>query len=147
MDYSRVFCALGDMLYFSQEPAYLLGHGYVKKVRIKVDGTPDMPVTIYTAGIARFLDDIELVDGGLVITQAGLIDSLDPATFHYSTFNKVIHISESGQALHSSDVRLSPPSAVKLVPDSAAPSPDLIITERAGDVIRLSQEWGLKPRH
>lgn len=135
-----------DTLYFSQEPSRLLGRAKVKKVRIKADGTADAPSTVYTVGIGRLLDDIELVDGGLLITQGGLIDEIDPATFHNSRFNKVIHISESGQELHSSDVQLSPPSAVKLMPDSTSASPDLIITQRTGEVIRLSQAWGLKPR-
>lgn len=137
----------GNTLYFSQEPIRILGRGAVKKVRIKTDGTADVPETLYTAGIARLLDDIDLVDGGLLITQAGLIDSLDPATFHNSRFNKIIHISESGQELHSSDIPLSPPSAVKLAHDSVSSSPDLIVAERTGDVIRLNQGWGLKNRH
>lgn len=136
----------GDTLYFSQEAALFVGYAYVKKVRIQADGTPDMPIVIHTAGIGRILDDFELVDGGLVITQAGLIDSFDPTKFHDSPFNQLIHISESGQELHSSPP-LSPPSAVRLVPDSTSPSPDLIVTERTGDVIRLRQEWGLKQRH
>jgi len=137
----------GDILYFTQEPFRLLGRSTVEKVRIKSDGTAGVPETIYTTGIARLLDDIELVEGGLVITQGGLIDEFDPATFHNSQFNKIIHISESGQELHSSDLPLSPPSAVKLVPDSVSPSPDLIVTERTGEVIRLSQGWGLRNRH
>jgi len=136
-----------DMLYFSQEPIHLLERSTVKKVWIKSDGTAGVPETIYTAGIARLLDDIELVDGGLVITQGGLIDELDPETFHNSRFNKIIHISESGQELHGSVIQMSPPSAVKLAPDSISPSPDLIVAERTGDVIRLSQGWGLKNRH
>lgn len=136
----------GDTLYFSQEPTLLVGNSHVKKVRIKADGTPDTPATLYTAGIGKLLDDIELVDGGLVVTQAGFIDSIDPATFHNSRFNKIIHISESGQEFHSSHIPLSPPSAVKLVPDSTSRSPDLIITERTGEVSLLSQMWGLKPR-
>ena len=135
-----------DMLYFSQEPVHLLGRSTVKKVRIKSDGMAGVPETIYTAGIARLLDDIELVEGGLAITQGGLIDELDPATFHNSRFNKIIHISESGQELHGSEIQMSPPSAVKLVSDSISPSPDLIITERTGEVIRLSQGWGLRKR-
>jgi hypothetical protein len=137
----------GDRLYFSQEPSRILGRATVKKVSIQTDGTAGEPETIYTAGIARLLDDIDLVDDGVLITQAGLIDSIDPATFHNSRFNKVIHISESGQELHSTDLPLSPPSAVKLVPDSVSPSPDLVVTERTGEVIRLSQRWGLRNRH
>ncbi len=137
----------GDMLYFSQEPIHLLGHSTVNKVRIKSDGAASVPDTIYTTGIARLLDDMELVDGGLVITQGGLIDELDPATFHYSSFNKVIHINEEGQELHATDISLSPPSAVKLAPDPASASADLIVTERTGEVIRLSQGWGLRSRH
>ncbi len=136
-----------DTLYFTQEPFRLLGRSTVEKARIKSDGTAGVPETIYTTGIARLLDDIELVDGGLVITQGGLIDEFDPATFHNSQFNKIIHISESGQELHSSDIPLSPPSAVKLVPDPASASADLIVTERTGEVSRLSQGWGLRNRH
>lgn len=131
-----------DMLYFSQEPIHLLGRAMVKKVRIKSDGTAGTPETIYTAGIARLLDDIELVEGGLVVTQGGLIDEIDPATFHYSRFNQLIHIDENGQELQRTDIQLSPPSAVKLVPEST----DVIITERTGEVIRLSLGWGLKSR-
>jgi len=137
----------GDMLYFSQEPIHLLGRATVKKVRIKPDGTAGVPETIYTTGIARLLDDIELVEDGLLITQGGLIDEIDPKTFHYSSFNKIIHISESGRELHESDIQLAPPSAVTLASDDAAASADLIVIERTGDVIRLSQGWGLKNRH
>ena len=142
----------GDMLYFTQEPLYLLGRSTVKKVSIRSDGTAGAPETIYTTGIARILDDIELVEDGLLITQGGLIDETDPETFHNSRFNKIIHISEKGEELHSTDIQLAPPSAVKLVPDPATASADLIVTERGsqariGEVIRLSPGWGLKHRH
>ncbi|HEX7634759.1 MAG TPA: hypothetical protein VF427_05695 [Noviherbaspirillum sp.] len=142
----------GDMLYFTQEPLFLLGRSTVKTVGIHADGTAGAPETIYTTGIARLLDDIELVEGGLLITQGGLIDENDPETFHNSRFNKIIHISEKGEELHRTDIPLAPPSAVKLAPDPAAASADLIVTERGsqariGEVIRLSPGWGLKNRH
>ncbi len=137
----------GDTLYFSEEPLYLVGKSLVRKVRIGPDGRAELPQTIYAADVLRLLDDIDLVDEGLLVTQAGLIDSIKPEWFHHSRFNKIIHISENGQELHGSQMPLSPPSAVKLVPGSASPSPDLIITERTGEVSRFSQEWGLRPRH
>lgn len=137
----------GNRLYFSQEPIHLLDFARMKHVSIKTDGTAGVAETFYTAGGARLLDDIELVEGGLLITQADLTDSIDPKKSHDSPLNKIIHISESGQELHSSNIQLAPPSAVKLVPDAAAPSPDLIVTQRTGEVIRLSQEWGLRNRY
>lgn len=140
----------GDMLYFSQEPLRIGEHrATVQKVGIKSDGTvAGAPETIYTVGGAdRLLDDIELVEGGLLITQGGLWAHIVPEIFPDSPFNQIIHISESGQELHITDIQLAPPSAVKLVPDSAAPSPALIVTLRTGEVIRLSQEWGLRNRN
>jgi hypothetical protein len=137
-----------DILYFSQEPVYFVGDSHIKKVRIKVDGTADAPGTLYTAGIGKLLDDIEPVEDGLVITQASLLNSFNPALFHQSHINKIIHIDESGEERHSTHISLAPPSAVRLASNSTVSpdSPDLIITERTGEVSRLSQSWGLKPR-
>ncbi len=142
----------GDMLYFSQEPIRIGEHrATVQKVGIKSDGTiAGTPETIYTAGGAdRLLDDIELVKDGLLITQGGLWGHIAPEIFPDSPLNQIVHISESGQELHITDIQLAPPSAVKLFPNPArrSPCPDLIVTERTGDVIRLSPDWELKSRH
>ncbi len=137
----------GHTLYFSQNAVFLIGHSHVKKVEIKAEGTAGTPKTLYTSGIGKLLDDLELVDGGLLLTQAGLLDSLSPARFHRSRFNKVINIDEEGRELHDSHVPLTPPSAVRVMPGAgAAMSADLIVTERTGVVSRLSQRWGVRPR-
>ena len=137
----------GNTLYYSEEALYLFGNSCVRKAKIKPDGTADVPQTVYSVGILRLLDDIDLVDDGLLITQAGLFDSMMPELLHNSRFNKIIHISENGQELHHSHMQLSPPSAVKLVPAPVLPSLDFIVTERTGEVIRLSPGWDLQQRH
>jgi len=132
----------GDTLYFSEEPLlFFVGDSHVKKVRIKADGAAGVVEKIYSRPSGKLLDDIELVEGGLLVTQTRIINR------HSRIGNKVIHISEDGAKLHETQVALALPSAVKLVPDAeSSPSPDFIVTERGDAVSRISQDWGLKPR-
>jgi hypothetical protein len=133
----------GDMLYFSEEPLlflFTIGDSHVKKVQINTDGTAGSPINIFTTTSGKLLDDIELVQDGLLATQSRLLNP------HSRKVNKILHISESGERLHESELPLALPSAVTLVPEAGSEPPDLIVTERRGMVSRVSQTWGVKPR-
>lgn len=61
----------GTFFIFRRSLCNLSAKAHVRKVKIKSDGTADVPDTLYTIGIGKLLNDIDLVDDGLSLRKPG----------------------------------------------------------------------------
>lgn len=133
--YKFPFCTANGLkfsqgrLYVGANPPTFIGLSQILRYDVSASGLSNKAV-IY--GSWNVIDDFELVQGGLVVAEY--------------LANKVTHVSESGQVLHS-ETSFSSPTSPHLVWDPVRAQSQLLVTEAGGNrATWLSTDWGLSPR-
>lgn len=133
--YKFPFCTANGMkfwqnrLYVGANPPTFIGLSQILRYDVTASGLSNKAV-IY--GSWNVIDDFELVQGGLVVAEY--------------LANKVTHVSEAGQVLHT-ETSFSSPTSAHLIWDPVRAQRQLLVTEAGGNrATWLSTDWGLSPR-
>jgi hypothetical protein len=118
----------GGKLYVTANPPALVGTSELQRFPVSSTGL-GTPTTVYSA--TSFLDDFGLVKGGFL-----LANYLGTA---------VLHLSESGQLLHSAAAIL--PTSATYVKNSALPNGGVVVTlGGSSKAVIATTDWGLSAR-
>lgn len=129
------FCTANGMkfsqnrLYVGANPPTFVGLSQVLRYDVTATGLANKAVVYESWNV---IDDLELVQGGVVVAEY--------------LGNKVTHVSESGQVLHSA-TGFSSPTSAHLVWDPVRAQRQLLVTEAGTNrATWLTTDWGLSPR-